>query len=185
VWKRWGTPTKCNNPLKNHYDLCMLHGYGRTLSIIKKQALKGLKRTFDDVWYLVVYAQMIKNESKEKWKHLYISITRGMKSLLGVAWCMVMSSLEQPSSLHVSSSSMLIAPYLCESCQLWQHPSSLKAISSDKDIHSLSNVAREKVENLIVNMCSTIRNNNYDNIPKCIGGYYMLILARALKQMGT
>jgi hypothetical protein len=31
----------------------------------------------------VVYAQAVKNESKEKQKHSYISITRGMKSSLG------------------------------------------------------------------------------------------------------
>jgi hypothetical protein len=150
-------PNQVQQPIEE--SLWLVHATGLWTHTInsKKQTLKGLKKTFDDVWYLVVYAQTIKNESKEKWKHLYISITKGWNHCLVLAWCMVVSSLEQPSSLHVLSSSMFIAQYLCESCQLWQHPSSLKAISNDKDIHSLSSVAREKVEDLALNMCSIIQ----------------------------
>jgi hypothetical protein len=55
----------------------------------------------------------------------------------------------------------------------------------DKDIHSLSNVAREKVGNLPLNMCSILQTNSYDNIPKCIMGYYTFIPIGAPKQMDT
>jgi hypothetical protein len=61
----------------------------------------------------------------------------------------------------------------------------LEVVSNDKDIHSLSSVMGEKVGNLPLNMCSILQNNNCDSIPKCIMGYYMLILTRAPKQMGT
>jgi hypothetical protein len=37
VWKRWGTPTKCNNLLKNCYGLRTLWGYGHAMSIIKNK----------------------------------------------------------------------------------------------------------------------------------------------------
>jgi hypothetical protein len=55
----------------------------------------------------------------------------------------------------------------------------------DKDIHLLSNVAREKVGDLPLNMCSILQSNSYDNIPKCIVGYYTFIPTGAPKQMGT
>jgi len=60
----------------------------------------------------------------------------------------------------------------------------LKVISSDKDIHSSSGVAREKVGDL-VNMSSIFQNNSCDNILKCIMGYFMFTPIRAPKQMGT
>jgi hypothetical protein len=58
-------------------------------------------------------------------------------------------------------------------------------IFGDKGIHSLLNVAKEKVGDLPLDMCSTLQNNSYDNIPKCIVGYYTLTPTRAPKQMGT
>jgi hypothetical protein len=61
----------------------------------------------------------------------------------------------------------------------------LEANSNDMDIHLLLSVAREKVGDLPLNICSIIQSNNYDNIPKCIVGYYTFILARPPKQMGT
>jgi hypothetical protein len=64
------------------------------------------------------------------------------------------------------------------------HQSS-KVISKDKDIHLLSGVAREKVGDLLLNMCSIPPSNSYESIVKCIMGYYMFIPAKAPKQMGT
>jgi hypothetical protein len=58
-------------------------------------------------------------------------------------------------------------------------------VFGDKDIHSSVGVAREKVGDLLLNMCSTLQTNSYDNIPKCIMGYYTFIHVRAPKQMGT
>jgi len=60
-----------------------------------------------------------------------------------------------------------------------------EAISSDNDIHLLSNRVREKVGDLSLNMCSTFQINNYDNIPKCIRGVLYVHSYRAPKQMGT
>jgi hypothetical protein len=59
-----------------------------------------------------------------------------------------------------------------------------KVVSGDKDIHSSSGVVRDKVGDLLLNMCSTFQNNSCDNIPKCIMGYYTFIPTGALKQMG-
>jgi hypothetical protein len=50
------------------------------------------------------------------------------------------------------------------------HQSS-EAISDDKDIHLSSNVVKEKVGGLPLNMCSILQNNNCDNILNCIMGY--------------
>jgi hypothetical protein len=52
-----------------------------------------------------------------------------------------------------------------------------KAVFDDKDIHLSSNV----VGNLPLNMCSTLQNNNCDNISKCIVVYYAFTPTRALK----
>jgi uncharacterized protein (UPF0297 family) len=60
-----------------------------------------------------------------------------------------------------------------------------KVVFGDKDIHSSSSVVKEKVGNLLVNMCSTLQSNSYNNIPKRIVGYYMFIPTRAPKKMGT
>jgi hypothetical protein len=46
-----------------------------------------------------------------------------------------------------------------------------KAVFRDKDIHSLLDVAREKVGELLLNMCATFQNNSYNNILKYIVGY--------------
>ncbi len=62
---------------------------------------------------------------------------------------------------------------------------SLKVISKDKDIHLLSGVVREKVGDLLLNMCSIPPSNSYKSILKCIMGYYMFIPTKAPKQMGT
>ncbi len=61
----------------------------------------------------------------------------------------------------------------------------LEIISNDKDIYSSSNVAREKVGNLLLNMCYTFQNNSCDSIPKCIVGCCTFIATGAPKQMGT
>jgi hypothetical protein len=42
----------------------------------------------------------------------------------------------------------------------------LEVISNDKDIHSLSSLAKEKVRDLFLNMCSTFQNNSCNNISK-------------------
>ncbi len=60
-----------------------------------------------------------------------------------------------------------------------------KTIFGDKNIHLSLDVAKEKVGDLLLNMCSSLQNNSYYNISKCIVGCYMLILVGALKQMGT
>jgi hypothetical protein len=46
-----------------------------------------------------------------------------------------------------------------------------EAIPGDKDIHLLLSVVKEKVGDLLLNMCSTFQNNGYDNILKCIISY--------------
>jgi hypothetical protein len=43
-----------------------------------------------------------------------------------------------------------------------------KVVSSDKDIYSSLGVAREKVGDLLWNMCSILQNNSCNNISKCI-----------------
>jgi hypothetical protein len=40
----------------------------------------------------------------------------------------------------------------------------LKVVSNDKDIHLLLGVVKEKVGDLLLNMCFTFQNNNCDNI---------------------
>ncbi len=100
---------------------------------------------------------MVKNEWKWKWRHPYISIARGMNHLLMFVRHRIVFSLEQPSLLHVLSSSMLVTPYLCQSGQQWQHHQSSKIVSSDKDIHLLLGAAREKVGDLPLNMCSIFK----------------------------
>ncbi len=58
----------------------------------------------------------------------------------------------------------------------------LKVICNDNDIHSLSSVEKEKVENLPLNIYNTFQNNSYDNISKCIMNCCTFTLARAPKQ---
>ncbi len=88
---------------------------------------------------------------------------------------------KQPSSLHMFSLLMLVAPYLSKSSQQWNVHLSPKAIFDDKDIHSLLGVAKEKVEDLPLNMYSTFQNNSCDSISKCIVGYCTLIHVKAFK----
>jgi hypothetical protein len=61
----------------------------------------------------------------------------------------------------------------------------VEVVFSDKDIHSSSNVVKEKVGNFHLNMCSTIQNNNCDNTLKCIMRFCTFIPIRAPKQMDT
>jgi len=46
-------------------------------------------------------------------------------------------------------------------------------------------MAREKVGNLLLNLCSNLQNNSCNNISKGVMGCYMFILVGAMKQMGT
>jgi hypothetical protein len=55
-----------------------------------------------------------------------------------------------------------------------------EVVSSDKDVHLLLSVAREKVGNLLLNMCSTLQNNNYDNDH----GLLYVHPTKAVKQIG-
>jgi hypothetical protein len=57
---------------------------------------------------------------------------------------------------------------------------SLEVVFGDKEIHSLLGVAKEKVGNLPLNMCSTLQNNSCNNIPKCVMGYCIFILTRSI-----
>jgi hypothetical protein len=61
---------------------------------------------------------------------------------------------------------------------------SVQAIFSDKNIHSLLNVAKEKVGNLLLNMCSILQSNNFDSVFKCNVGCYTFTPIGASKQMG-
>jgi len=47
------------------------------------------------------------------------------------------------------------------------------------------NVVKEKVGNLLLNMCFALQKNSCNSIPKCVMGCYMLTSTWALKQMGT
>jgi hypothetical protein len=49
----------------------------------------------------------------------------------------------------------------------------------DKDIHSLLGVMRKKVGDLLLNMCSILEINSYNNMLKCIMGYCTFIPTRA------
>jgi hypothetical protein len=78
--------------------------------------------------------------------------------------------------------------YMCYRCQCSLHHicvsqvsnddvhQSSKVVFDDKNIHLLSSVVREKVENLPPNMCSTFQNNNCNNILKCIMGCFTFTL---------
>jgi hypothetical protein len=61
----------------------------------------------------------------------------------------------------------------------------VQVVFNDKDIHSSLSVVKEKVGDLLLNMCSTFQNYNCDNVSKCIVRCYTFTLARAFKQMGT
>jgi hypothetical protein len=59
-----------------------------------------------------------------------------------------------------------------------------KVISSNKSIHSSSNVLREKVGDLFLKMCFVFQSNSYNNIPTCVVNCCMFTPTRVLKQMG-
>ncbi len=63
------------------------------------------------------------------------------------------------------------------------HQSS-KVVFGDKDIHSLLGVAKEKVGDLPLNMCSIFQNNNWNNILKCVVGYCTFTPAKGTKANG-
>ncbi len=62
---------------------------------------------------------------------------------------------------------------------------STKVIFDNKNIHLLSDVVKEKVGDLRLNMCFVLQSNSYNNISKCVMGYYTFTPIWALKQMGT
>ncbi len=98
--------------------------------------------------------------------------------------CKIMSSDEQPSSLHVMSSSMFNTPYASWINNDNVHQS-MKTIYGNKNIHSSSSMAHEKVRYLPLNMCFTFQNNNYNNILKCVVHYCTLTPIGPPKQMDT
>jgi len=111
-----------------------------------------------------------KNEAKREWRHPYVSIARGWSCCLVFIQCRIMSSFEQQLSLHV----LLLSISLHHICVNWVNNDnvhqSIKVVSSNKIIHSLSSMAREKVEDLLLHMCSTFQNNSCNNILKCVVG---------------
>jgi hypothetical protein len=89
-----------------------------------------------------------------------------------IAWC----SLSVRSCLPLSSHHRCMC-YHCQ-CSLYNiyvsrinndnvHQNT-KVISSNKNIHSSSNVLREKVGDLSLNMCSVFQSNSCNNIPTCV-----------------
>ncbi len=96
----------------------------------------------------------------------------------------IMFSLEQPSWLHVMSLLIFIVSYMCKLGSNDNVHQNLKTIYGDKDIHSSSNVTREKVVDLLLNVCSTFQNNSCNIILKCVVGFYTFTFTRAPKQMG-
>jgi hypothetical protein len=48
----------------------------------------------------------------------------------------------------------------------------METISSNKNIHSSSGVVREKVRNLLVNMCSALQNSRQQYLEMCHGLLY-------------
>ncbi len=126
------------------------------------------------------HAQVVKTKSKQKWKHPYISITKGMKTLHG-AHSMYDCVFSWATILIVY---VIIINNWC-TISMWVELVSTKAISNGKDIHSSSSVAREEMGDLLLNMCFILQSNNYDSILKCIVGWCRFIPARTSKQMGT
>jgi hypothetical protein len=62
---------------------------------------------------------------------------------------------------------------------------SMEAVFGNKNIHLLSGVAKEKVGDFPLNMCSTFQSNSCNNISKCVVACCMFTPIGALKQMGT
>ncbi len=180
MWKKWKTPTKCNSPLNNYYGLCTLQGYGHVL----QQTLIGLRKP------LMVHDNGMCTSGK-KWIKMRMKtpIHLNSKGNEIIIWC----SFTIWSCLFLNSHySYMCYHHQCllhHICVSWFNNDNIhqgsEVLSGDKDIHSSSSVANEKVGDLLLNMCSIFRSNSYDNISKYIVGYYMLISTRALKQMGT
>ncbi len=61
----------------------------------------------------------------------------------------------------------------------------MEIVFGNKNIHLLSNVAKEKVGDFLLNMCFVLQSNGCNNILKCVVGCYLFTPTRALKQMGT
>jgi hypothetical protein len=61
---------------------------------------------------------------------------------------------------------------------------STKVVFGNKNIHSSSNVLREKVGDLYLNMCFVFQSSSYNNIPTCVVNYCMFTPIGVLKQMG-
>jgi hypothetical protein len=84
---------------------------------------------------------------------------------------------------------MIIGARCTTSMQSWINKDivhqSMKIIFSYKNIHLSSSVAKEKVGNIPLNMCSVFQGNNCNNIPKCVMGCCMFIPTRVMKQMHT
>jgi hypothetical protein len=85
-----------------------------------------------------------KNEAKREWRHPYVSIARGWSCCLVFIQCRIMSSFEQQLSLHV----LLLSISLHHIYVNWVNNDnvhqSIKVVSSNKIIHSLSSMARER-----------------------------------------
>jgi hypothetical protein len=134
---------------------------------------------------IIVCAQAVKNESKREWRHSYILIAMGMKSLLVVLLkddCVFLSSHHRYMCYHHWHLLHHIYASQINNNNVHQNP---RTDFSDKDIHSSLGVVKEKVGDLPLNMCSTLQSNSCDNILKCIVCCHTLIPIRALKQMGT
>jgi hypothetical protein len=161
----------------------MLQGYGHTLLIVKKN-IKGIKENhclIHDSGLCTSNKKWIKTKIKT---HPYVSIAKGLKSSPNTrsvygrvfSWIAIISAY-----VIIVDVQYTIFANQVSNDNIRQ---SLETIYANEDIHSSSNVAREKVWDLHLNMCSTFQNNSRDNIPKCIMGYYMFIPAWASKQMG-
>jgi hypothetical protein len=74
---------------------------------------------------------------------------------------------------------MFVAPYYVNLVNNDDVHQGLEIVSGDKDIHSLLGVVKEKVGDLLLNMCSILQINSYNNMLKCIVGYCTFIPARA------
>jgi hypothetical protein len=61
---------------------------------------------------------------------------------------------------------------------------STEVVANNKNIHLSSNVVKEKVGDLLLNMCSAFQSNNYDNILKCVHGLLYAHSNRGTKTNG-
>jgi hypothetical protein len=60
------------------------------------------------------------------------------------------------------------------------HQSS-KVVSGDKDVHSSLGMVKEKIKDLLLNICSILQSNSCANILKCVMGCCTLTCIRASK----